>query len=51
MAIGIGALDTTSGRVPKVELTSTKRTGLHRYTFPESEDAWLMVDLSQMTNR
>ncbi len=30
----------------KVELTSTERTGLHRYTFPESEDAWLILDLT-----
>lgn len=30
----------------KVELTSTERTGIHRYTFPESEDAWLILDLS-----
>ena len=36
----------------KVELTSTERTGLHRYTFPASEDAWLIVDLdhSYLTN-
>lgn len=33
---------------PKVtaELTATERTGLHRYTFPASEEAWLIVDLS-----
>ncbi len=30
----------------KVELTSTERTGLHRYTFPQSTDAWLILDLS-----
>ncbi len=39
---------------PKVhaELTVTERTGLHRYTFPQSEDAWLIVDLthSYLTN-
>lgn len=29
-----------------VELTSTERTGLHKYTFPQSTDAWLIVDLS-----
>ena len=29
-----------------VELTATERTGLHRYTFPESQDAWLIVDLT-----
>ncbi len=36
----------------RVELTSTERTGLHRYTFPKSEDAWLIVDLnhSYLTN-
>ncbi|HEY3838273.1 MAG TPA: GH92 family glycosyl hydrolase, partial [Bryobacteraceae bacterium] len=30
----------------KVELTATERTGLHRYTFPKSDGAWLIVDLS-----
>lgn len=30
----------------KVELTATERTGLHRYTFPASAEAWLIVDLS-----
>lgn len=36
----------------RVELTATERTGLHKYTFPESEDAWLIVDLahSYLTN-
>ena len=36
----------------KVELTSTERTGLHRYTFPQSDDAWLILDLahSYLTN-
>ncbi len=36
----------------RVELTSTERTGLHRYTFPKSQDAWLIVDLthSYLTN-
>ncbi len=29
-----------------VELTTTTRTGLHRYTFPESEEAGVLVDLS-----
>jgi predicted alpha-1,2-mannosidase len=29
----------------KVELTATERTGLHKYTFPASENAWLIVDL------
>lgn len=39
---------------PKVhaELTSTERTGLHRYTFPASDAAWIIVDLthSYLTN-
>ena len=30
----------------KVELTATERTGLHRYTFPDRDDAWLILDLS-----
>ena len=30
----------------RAELTATERTGLHRYTFPESNHAWLIVDLS-----
>jgi len=30
----------------KVELTATERTGLHRYTFPDSDEAWLILDLS-----
>lgn len=30
----------------RAELTSTERTGIHRYTFPASEDAWLIVDLA-----
>jgi predicted alpha-1,2-mannosidase len=30
----------------KVELTATERSGLHRYTFPQSEEAWLIVDLA-----
>lgn len=29
----------------KVELTATERTGLHRYTFPESDKAYLILDL------
>jgi predicted alpha-1,2-mannosidase len=28
-----------------VELTSTKRTGVHRYRFPKEEDAWVVLDL------
>ena len=28
------------------ELTATERAGLHRYTFPASDQAWLIVDLS-----
>jgi len=30
----------------KAELTATKRTGIHRYTFPESDEAHVIVDLS-----
>ncbi len=30
----------------RVELTATERTGLHKYTFPASDDAWLIVDLA-----
>ncbi len=32
---------------PKIraELTATERTGLHRYTFLQSEQAWIIVDL------
>jgi len=30
----------------RVELTATERTGLQKYTFPASEDAWLIVDLA-----
>ena len=30
----------------RVELTSTERTGLQRYTFPASKEAWLIVDLA-----
>ncbi len=35
-------------RDPKVhaELTSTERTGLHRYTFQAGGEAWLILDLS-----
>jgi predicted alpha-1,2-mannosidase len=29
----------------RVELTATERVGLHRYTFPASEEAYLVVDL------
>jgi predicted alpha-1,2-mannosidase len=29
----------------KAELTATERTGLHRYTFPESDKAYLILDL------
>lgn len=36
----------------RVELTATERTGLHKYTFPDSDDAWLILDLthSYLTN-
>ncbi|MDY6985424.1 MAG: GH92 family glycosyl hydrolase [Candidatus Thermoplasmatota archaeon] len=30
----------------KAELTATERTGIHRYTFPESEEAHILLDLS-----
>ncbi len=30
----------------RAELTSTLRTGLHKYTFPQSTDAWIILDLS-----
>lgn len=30
----------------RAELTATERTGLHRYTFPESEQAYILLDLS-----
>ena len=30
----------------RAELTATERAGLHRYTFPQSEQAWLILDLS-----
>ena len=30
----------------RVELTATERTGLHKYTFPDSDDAWLILDLT-----
>jgi predicted alpha-1,2-mannosidase len=29
----------------KAELTATERTGLHRYTFPASDEAYLILDL------
>lgn len=32
----------------KAEMTTTKRTGWHRYTFPESVEEKLMVDLSHV---
>ncbi len=28
-----------------VELTATRRTGVHRYTFPQTDSAWLVIDL------
>jgi len=30
----------------KAELTATERTGIHRYTFPKSDQAYLILDLS-----
>ncbi len=37
----------------RAELTATERTGLHRYTFPESDQAYLILDLthSYLTNK
>ena len=37
----------------RAELTATDRTGLHRYTFPQSDQAYLIVDLqhSYLTNK
>jgi predicted alpha-1,2-mannosidase len=32
----------------KVELTSTQRVGMHRYTFPESNDAHVLLDIGHM---
>jgi predicted alpha-1,2-mannosidase len=32
----------------KAELSVTKRAGMHRYTFPESEDAHILVDLGHI---
>ena len=29
-----------------VELTATRRTGMHRYTFPEAENAGILIDLT-----
>ncbi len=29
-----------------VELTATQRTGVHRYTFPEADEAGILIDLS-----
>ena len=29
----------------KAELTATERAGMHRYTFPASEESWLVLDL------
>ena len=29
----------------RAELTATERAGMHRYTFPAAEDAWIIVDL------
>src|SRR3990172_1397835 len=32
-------------RRTRVELTATERSGMHRYTFPETDSAWIVVDL------
>jgi predicted alpha-1,2-mannosidase len=29
----------------RAELTATERAGLHRYTFPASDEAWILLDL------
>lgn len=34
----------------KVELTATERTGFHRYTFPASEEAGLVIDMEHGIN-
>ncbi|MDA0326818.1 MAG: GH92 family glycosyl hydrolase [Bacteroidetes bacterium] len=31
----------------KVELTASERVGMHRYTFPESDEARIIIDLSE----
>ncbi len=43
---------TLQGPKVRAELTSTERTGIHRYTFPRSDEAWIIVDLahSYLTN-
>lgn len=34
-----------------VELTATTRTGIHRYTYPETKDAELIIDLDHSANK
>ncbi len=43
---------TLEGPKVRAELTATERTGIHRYTFPQSDNAWIIVDLthSYLTN-
>ena len=31
----------------KVELTATERSGLHKYTFPESSESRIIIDLGE----
>ena len=45
---GYYAVDLDNGI--KVELTATARTGLHRYTFPESSDHEVVIDLGHAIN-
>ena len=33
------------------ELTATRRTGMHRYTFPESESAHILIDLGHIIGK
>jgi len=35
----------------KAELTSTHSCGFHRYTFPQSDDAWLIFDLGSFLGK
>lgn len=35
----------------RAEVSSTRRTGIHRYTFPASQDAHLMVDIEHCLSR
>ncbi len=35
----------------KVELTATRRTGFHRYTFPASKDTHILIDLAKANQK